>query len=98
MEHAFEEFMARLENIARDTARETAKATIEEFQIQKETRKNLVDTKQAAAHLGISIPTLIRRRDAGEVPAYRLGGRILYDLDEIDSALVSTCRDKKKGD
>ena len=97
MERAFEDFRAHIEDIARQVAEETARATVEQIQTQQNKRKNLVDGKQAAAHLGISVPTLIRRRNSGEIPGYRLGHRVMYDLREIEESLQSTRRIKKGG-
>lgn len=44
--------------------------------------------RRAAAHAGISEPTLKRLIEQGVVPAYRIGPTlIIVDLDELDAAL-----------
>jgi len=44
----------------------------------------LVGVDEAASYLGLSRHTLGRWARAGEAPSYRVGGRRLYDLDELE--------------
>ena len=54
----------------------------------------LKDEPQMAALLGISQPTLQRRRAAGDVPFVRLGRRVLYRPADV---LASLCQSEKGG-
>lgn len=43
------------------------------------TEGGLFGERSAAEHLGVSYITLFRVRQAGEIPFYRVGSRVLYD-------------------
>ena len=49
-------------------------------------RKNSVDTKRAAEHLGVEPITLKVWRCKGKGPAYhKLGNRVTYDIPDLDA-------------
>jgi len=54
--------------------------------------KKFVSGRIVAETLGISLMTLLRRRDEGKIPAYRFGGRVLYNLEEVIAELKPTTR------
>lgn len=39
---------------------------------------------EAATRLGVSVQTLDKQRKAGKIPFLRIGGRILYNAEQID--------------
>lgn len=56
---------------------------------------SVLDTKEAAAHLGVAPKTLANRRSIGEGPRYmKLGGAVRYRIEDLDAymaaSLVST--------
>lgn len=92
MDQVFAKFQAHVEDVARQAAEDAVQAKIDELFEKKNQRKNLVSGKEAAKYLGISIDTLTRRRNEGNIPGYRVGRKILYDLQEIENSLQSTRR------
>ena len=52
--------------------------------------KKFVSGRVVAETLGISLMTLLRRRDEGKIPAYRFGSRVLYNLEEVIAELKPT--------
>jgi len=54
---------------------------------QPESERRLVAVKELAEITGISVTTLIRRRNDGTIKAYRLGGKVLYDVKEVMESL-----------
>jgi excisionase family DNA binding protein len=46
--------------------------------------------KETAEHLGISERTVTGMMSDGRIIAYRLGGTIRFDLNEIDASFVPT--------
>ena len=75
-----EEFDARLEAILQ-------KVLENYVPVQKET--NYFTRKEVAKKLHISLPTLNEYTKSGNLKGYRIMGRILYKIDEVDSALTS---------
>lgn len=59
------------------------------LQMNKLTRdeKVFLTRKETAKILRISLPTLNEITKSGVLPGYRLRGRVLYKVSEIDSAL-----------
>jgi predicted DNA-binding transcriptional regulator AlpA len=52
-----------------------------------------LDEKATAARTGLAVKTLQNWRSAGTGPAfYKLGGRVLYDTDELDAWLAARRR------
>ncbi|MDE0407757.1 MAG: helix-turn-helix domain-containing protein [Alphaproteobacteria bacterium] len=52
----------------------------------RETRPRYLDTKQAAAYLGLSPKTLVKMRVTGGGPRYaKVGRRVIYDVADLDS-------------
>lgn len=49
---------------------------------------NLLSRKDTAALLGISLPTLNDWKNKGVVKPHRIGGKVFYKADEINSALT----------
>lgn len=51
-----------------------------------ETRPRYLDTKEAAAYLGLSPKTLVKMRVTGGGPRYaKVGRRVIYDVADLDS-------------
>jgi excisionase family DNA binding protein len=50
-------------------------------------QENLLSRKQAAALLGITLPTLWDWTRTGKVQGYRISRRVYYKRDELDAAL-----------
>jgi excisionase family DNA binding protein len=48
----------------------------------------LVKLKDAAKELGLTVWTLRRHIRAGKIPAYRLGGLVMVDMDKVLGALT----------
>lgn len=48
-----------------------------------------LSTKEAAAYLSISLPTLFRITRAGELPHLRIGRSLRYRLEDLDAFLAS---------
>lgn len=66
--------------------------------ILKDKKKNiLLSRKDTAEQLCISLPTLNEWTKNGTIKAYRIGGRVLYKLNEIHDALeeVKTLKNRK---
>jgi excisionase family DNA binding protein len=57
------------------------KALVE--QVRRALPPSLVSLKQAAEHLGISISTARRAAGAGQLPARRVGRRLMVDLMDL---------------
>ena len=50
------------------------------------TGQRYLDTRQAAAYLGLSPKTLIKMRITGEGPRYaKVGRRVIYDMADLDA-------------
>lgn len=49
--------------------------------------RNLQTGKEAAGYLRISRAMLWRLRRAGEIPFYRIGGKVLYSISDLDAFL-----------
>lgn len=52
--------------------------------------------KEAASFLGISRSTLIRLRNSNQIKCYRIGCRIVYDIEEHLTKFLKQC--ELKGD
>ncbi|NJK84777.1 MAG: helix-turn-helix domain-containing protein [Bacteroidales bacterium] len=50
-------------------------------------RPNYLTRSQVAERLNISLVTLNTYTKHGKIPAYRIGGRVLYNVSEVDAAL-----------
>lgn len=50
------------------------------------------DTRQTADHFGLSEDIVVDKAERGEWPSWFVGGRRVFDLDEIVSILVGTDR------
>ena len=53
-------------------------------------QRNWASATDAAKHAGISRKTVDRMCAAGKLTRYKLGGRVLVDLDELDALIVAT--------
>src|SRR5687767_167384 len=51
------------------------------------TSEELITRKEAASYLGVSLPTLSQIVKRGEIPAYRLGGKIMFRQSELVNSL-----------
>lgn len=56
-----------------------------------ETKPLAVDQQKAARLLGISVRTLIRRTNDGDIPSRKLGRRRLYSVEELRRVANGTC-------
>ena len=56
--------------------------------------KAALSTREAAAYLGISLPTLFRLTRAGELAHVRIGRAIRYRPEDLDSFLASRATTK----
>jgi excisionase family DNA binding protein len=52
-------------------------------------KKKLITRQKAKELLGVSDPTIIRWEKDGRIKSYRVGGKIFYDLDEIESYILN---------
>lgn len=66
-------------------------------QVNIPTSKRYATREQVSKLLHISLPTLNQLTKDGELIAYRIGNRVLYDLAEIDSSLnqITTMKYKR---
>ena len=79
LNNLFENFRAETISEAREAARAMVREILEGHEPVKDPgRKNIVSGKVAAKRLGISLQSLMRYRNSGRIPAYRIGGRVLY--------------------
>ena len=46
-----------------------------------------ISRNETAVRLHISLPTLNNYTKTGKIPAYRIGGRVLYKLHEVEQSL-----------
>jgi DNA-binding XRE family transcriptional regulator len=46
---------------------------------------NLINRKQLKEKLNLSTPTIIKLEREGVIPRIQLGGKIFYNLDELDA-------------
>jgi len=95
MEILTAEFQAHLESVARKAGAEAAQEAIQNQSqpgTPKERQRNLINIRELAKETGISVPTLLRRRNEGLIEGLRLGGRVLYDLDKVMDSMQSTRR------
>lgn len=51
---------------------------------------NLVSLAKAAKHFDVSRSFLYKLNSKGEISFYRLGAKVLVDLEEINSKIIST--------
>lgn len=56
-------------------------------QLQKRHQKSLLNKDETAKELNISIPTLDRLRKSGQIKSKKIGGSIMFTLNEIASFL-----------
>jgi excisionase family DNA binding protein len=47
----------------------------------------LIDAEQLSEILGLSLPSIWRYCREGRLPHYRIGRRVLFDLEEVRAAL-----------
>ena len=64
--------------------------------LAEETQKYFT-RKEVAKELHMSLPTLSERTKSGEIPAYRIGKRVLYNVEEVNQLIKqnSTLKYKK---
>jgi excisionase family DNA binding protein len=62
-----------------------------------EATKKYYTRKEVAKELHMSLPTLSERTKSGEIPAYRIGKRVLYNVEEVNQLIKqnSTLKYKK---
>jgi len=82
-----------IEEIKRIASQAAEEKTLEilnrkkEEEENKEQKKNYQTAKNVCKEYPFSPQTLIRYRKAGKVKGYRIGGRIFYDIAEIEALL-----------
>jgi excisionase family DNA binding protein len=53
-------------------------------QPKRDNRRPLVDTRGAGAYTGLGERYIRRLRSERKIPCVRIGGRLLFDLDDLD--------------
>ena len=79
-------------NELQEIIKSAVSAAIQELEKEKKVKEKM-NIKEAAAHLGISVPNLNRKKDQGIIPFSKLGGRVVFskkDLDEYFKKCKST--------
>ncbi|MDO8141427.1 MAG: helix-turn-helix domain-containing protein [Candidatus Brocadiales bacterium] len=56
-------------------------------------KKRYVNIKEVSEYTSLSVKTLYEWASIGRIPSIKLGRRILFDLEDIDSLLASLKRD-----
>ena len=75
------------------TFRNEGNRLLEEFENRKESKKKTYLTrKQAKEKTKVSYPTLWKLDKSGELPALRIGGKVLYELGQLEDFI-----ENKKG-
>lgn len=83
----------QINNLSIDEFKELLETSFEQIRSNtptkeaKDREQTYATRKEAAAALHVSLPTLSQLVSRGEIPAYRLGGRVLLKWTEIDGAL-----------
>ena len=62
---------------------QTVFSVLEEFQNKKKPRENM-NKKEAADYLRITVTTIDRRVKEGKIKACKLGGRVVFEKQELD--------------
>ena len=62
----------------------------------KETKSSLLSRAEVAKLLKITLPTLHEWTKLGWLQSYKIGNRVLYQLDEVQEALKKTSINKHK--
>ncbi len=91
MEIITSEFREHLIEVASQAGEAAALRVLGE-KVPKSSVKKRVPVKELSRITGISIPTLIRRRNDGTIKGYRFGGKVFYDVDEVLESMQSTKR------
>lgn len=91
MEVLSPEFQTHLEELARQAGKKAALEVVEGLNIG-ESQSNLMNIQDLAKKTGMSVSTILRRRDEGIIVGYRFGGRVVYNLDEVLASMQSTRR------
>jgi len=87
MENVFESFGTHIQTLIKREVKEAVKAAVNDLQLQTAQERKYSNERVAAKHFSISEQTLARARKAGRIPFYRIGGRIVYDLNEVENAI-----------
>lgn len=88
-------FLTDIRKEAQEAAREEVSKIFEEKeeQLPRASReRKYISGKEVAERLGVTTMTLFRWRNAGVIPAYRKGGRVFYDMEEVEASMQSTLR------
>jgi excisionase family DNA binding protein len=80
-----------IENIESDELREFIRTTIREelgqANNQQDSAKDLLTRTSAAAYLGVSLPTLNRYVTSGRLRSRKIGGKVFFTHEDINSAM-----------
>lgn len=83
----------QLKSLVLQCVREALEETSSQSRLdQGGANRELIDTKELLLRLGLSEPTVIRYRQKGVIPFYRIGNAIRYDYEKVLERL-----EKKKG-
>jgi len=58
--------------------------------------ENLIDAKKAAALLGVCSQTIYKKFEGGELPGYRLGKALRFDVDELKEFMRRSANSSRK--
>lgn len=74
----------------RELIREAVRSEIKGAEVSETNfNKKLVTRQKAKEVLKVSDPTIIRWEKENRIKSYRVGGKIFYDLDEIESYILN---------
>lgn len=88
-------FLTEIRKEAKEAAREEVSRILQEKEEQSprsSKERKFLSGKEVAERLGVTTMTLFRWRNAGTIPAYRAGGKVIYDMEEVEASLLSTRR------
>lgn len=73
----------------RQAVREEVQTALESHRDKLKKEKQFLTRKETAELLSISLPTLHSYTKDGLITSHRIGGRVLYRLDDIEKAITT---------
>lgn len=58
------------------------------LEIHSKNQSSKLTRKEVAEQYRISLPTILKYEKEGKLKGYRLGGRVLFDREQIESSLI----------
>jgi len=58
------------------------------LEIHSKNQSKKLTRKEVAEQYRISLPTILKYEKEGKLKGYRLGGRVLFDREQIESSLI----------